>query len=157
MNLMTREAHKVNAFSNDPLASGRIVHDHSTKRLLERKKRELESMKQVEEKAKLEQKMALLKKEAAKRKKKKAKEEDEMASILGMPKPSEERKKKKKEAGFGDPAQEEKDFDFVNRDMEDMTSLLDKNRDDGGTGSDALKDRNADDSLNREDAELIIQ
>ena len=58
-------AAKLNAL--DPLSHGFPVHDSHTKRLLQRKKREVEAQKEQEEKAKLAKKMAMLKKEAAKR------------------------------------------------------------------------------------------
>lgn len=54
----------------DPLSSGHSVNESSTKRLLQRKKREIEAQKVQEEKVKLAKKVALLKREAAKRLKK---------------------------------------------------------------------------------------
>lgn len=72
--------------------------DYSTKRLLERKKRDIEAREKeqrtADETAKLQKKMELLKKEAQKRKKRqRQQDEDDLADILGMPKPSEKKKK----------------------------------------------------------------
>ena len=69
--------------------------------------------------------MALWKREAEKRKRRAAKkDEDELADILGMPRPSMKTKNAENE--------KESDFDFLNRDQGDLAALLD-----GGTGGES--------------------
>ena len=120
----------------------------STKRLVEKKRRELEAKKESEEKAKLQKKMALLKKEAEKRKRKRQQQdEDVLADILGMPKT--ERKTKKKST--------EKDFDFLERDIgAEMAALVGDKQANGDSKPDsATKDRNTTESQAKVDSDMM--
>lgn len=126
----------------------------STKRLVEKKRRELEAKKESEEKLKLQKKMALLKKEAEKRKRKRQQQdEDVLADILGMPKA--ERKTKKKSTEKDD----DKDFDFLQRDIgAEMAALVGDKQANGDSKPDSTtKERNTTESQAKVDSDMMAQ